>query len=108
MWAVGVGRDIFTNKPKQKQMTHKIDILMHNLVRIRKLAGILETLDYFPEIDSHYRRHDPVVRSAKLWQDSETRVSSLDWGLETPPPPRDISDIQPRHDSSHAVSDIKV
>ena len=91
-------------------MTHKIDILMHNLVRIRKLAGILETLDYFPEIDSHCR-HDPVVRSAKLWQDSETLVSSLDWGLETPPPPpppRDISDIQPRHDSSHAVSDIKV
>ena len=82
-YCVGVGRDIFTNNPKTKTNNSQNRYIDAQSCPDQKVGGDIRDIgDISRNIDSHYR-HDPVLRSANLWQDSETRVSSLDWRLET-------------------------
>ena len=71
-YCVGVGREIVTNNPKQKQMTQKIDILMHNLVRIRNVTGIFEIVDFFPESVQLEPPSRPSLEIYQPWHCSES------------------------------------
>ena len=106
---MGVGREIFTNIAKQKQIIHTIDILMHNLVWIRDVTtkdggDTQDSCDYSPE--SFKSEPATIVTSTTQfidWQPQATKslhvLSSprtVDW-RHLPV----LSDIQPSPDIIH-------